>query len=71
MDSTIYFEVFVHIGILFGDLLRNDIVGHIAGTKAEVSTGPQVSPPKLLLQVRELRQQVVRPFGLSATAAGG
>jgi len=52
MDSTIYFEVFVHIRILFGDVLRNDVVGHVAGTAAEVSACPQVSSPKLLLQMR-------------------
>ena len=59
MDSTIYFEVFVHIRILFGDVLRNDVVGHVSGTAAEVSACPQVSSPKLLLQMRELRQQVM------------
>ncbi len=60
MGSTIYFEVLVLIDILLGDVLRNDVVGYVAGTAAEVSSGPQVSSPELLLQMRELRQQMVR-----------
>ena len=31
-DSTIYFEILVLIDILLGDVLRNDVVSHVAGT---------------------------------------
>jgi hypothetical protein len=55
MDLTIYFEVFIDVCILFGDVLRNDVVGHVAGTTAKVSASPQVSSPELLLQVWKLR----------------
>ncbi len=64
MGSTIYFEVFVLIDILLGNVLRNHVVGHVAGTAAEAAPGPQVSSPELFLQMRELRQQMVRCFGL-------
>ena len=65
MGSTIYFEVFVLIDILLGDILRDDVVGHVAGTAAEISSGPQMSSPELLLQMRELRKQMVRCSALS------
>ena len=59
MDSTIYFEVFILIDILLGDVFCDDVIRHIAGTAAEVASRPQVSSPKLFLQVRKLGQQVV------------
>jgi hypothetical protein len=71
MDSTIYFEVFVLVDVLLGDVFCDHVVGHVAGTAAEISSRPQVSSPELLLQVRELRQQVVRRSALSATALTG
>ena len=64
MDSTICFEVLVHVRVLLGYVLRNHVVGHVAGATAEISAGPQVSAPKLLLQARKLRQQVVRSSAL-------
>src|SRR5215831_6058608 len=64
MDSTIYSEILVLIDILFRDVLRNYLVRYIAGTTAEVSSGPHVPSPELLFNVRKLRHQVVRrlPF---------
>jgi hypothetical protein len=38
----------------------DDIVCHVAGATAKVATRPQVASPKLLLQMRELGQQVMR-----------
>jgi hypothetical protein len=60
MGSTMYFEVLVLVDVLFGDVLRNDVIGHGAGTAAEVSSGPQVSSPELLLKMRGLHKQMVR-----------
>jgi hypothetical protein len=70
MDSTIYFEVFVLVNVLFGKVFCDYIVGHVTGTATKVAARPQVSSPKLLLQMRKLRQQMMR-YGLSATAAIG
>src|ERR1700685_2596355 len=64
MDSTIYFEVFVLIRVLVSNVLRDDIIRHVARTVAEVTAGPQVPPPKLLFQMRELGQQMVRGSAL-------
>src|SRR5580658_4884925 len=64
MGSTIYFEVFVLIDILLGDVLCDYIVRHVAGTAAEIASRPQVAYPKLLLQVRKLSQKVVRRTAL-------
>src|SRR5712692_588619 len=47
MDSTIYSKVFVLINILIGNVLRNHLVGDVAGTAAEVPPGPQVPSPEL------------------------
>ena len=33
MDSTIYFEVFVLVGILLGYVLRDHVVSHVASQK--------------------------------------
>ena len=52
MDLTIYFEVFVSILILLGDIFRDHVVRHITRTAAEVASRPQVPSPKLLLQMR-------------------
>ena len=60
MDSTIYSEIFVLIDILFRDVLGNYLVRYIAGTAAEVPSGPHGSSAELLLNVRKLRHQVVR-----------
>jgi hypothetical protein len=37
MDSTIYFEVFVLVDILLGDVFCDDIVCNVAGTAAEIA----------------------------------
>src|SRR5260370_20321452 len=60
MDSTIYFEVLVLVRILLSYVLRDYVVGDVAGTTAEVAARPQMPTPELLLQVRELGQQMVR-----------
>jgi hypothetical protein len=64
MDSTIYFEIFVLVNVLFGDVLCYYFVGPVARTAAEIASRPQMPPPKLLFQVRKLGQQMVRrtPF---------
>jgi hypothetical protein len=50
MASTIYFEVFVLIDILLGDVFCDDIVRDITRTTAEVASCPQMSSPELFLQ---------------------
>ena len=60
MASTIYFEVFVNVRILFSNVLRYDFVGHVAGAAAEISASPEMPAPKLFLQVWKLSQQVMR-----------
>src|SRR6202051_4401388 len=64
MDSTIYFEVFVLIDILLGDVLCDYVVCHVAGTTAEIVSRPQVASAKLLLQVRKLSEKVGRRTAL-------
>src|SRR5437016_1672248 len=59
MASTIYSEIFILIDILISYILRNHLVRHIARTAAEVAARPQVPPPKLLLDVRKFRHQMV------------
>jgi hypothetical protein len=54
MDLTIYSKVFVLVLVLIRYVLSYDLVGHIAGTTAEVSSRPEMPPPKLFLQVRKL-----------------
>jgi len=44
MDLTIYFEVFIDVCILFGDVLRNDVVGHVAGTTAKYPRAHRCRP---------------------------
>ncbi len=46
MDLTIYFEVFVSILILLGDIFRDDIVGNVAGTAAEIASAPTGGGPR-------------------------
>jgi len=60
MGSTIYSEVFVWCRVLIGEVLGNDFVRDVAGTATEVASCPQMPAPELLLQMRELRQQVMR-----------
>src|SRR5580704_3893824 len=60
MGSTIYSEVFVWCRVLIGDVLGNDLVRDVAGTATEVPSRPQVPAPKLLLQMRKFRQQMMR-----------
>src|ERR1700688_4372236 len=46
MDSTIYFEVFVLIDVLVGDVFCNHIVRHVTGTATvmiDTSCWPQMS----------------------------
>jgi hypothetical protein len=64
MDSTICQEIRIPIGILFGNILGNHLIGDIARTAAEISSCPQAPSPELFLQMRILRQQMVcrRPF---------
>ena len=64
MDSTIYSEIFVLIHILLGYVFRDYLIADVSRAAAEVSPRPKVSAPELLLQMRKLRQQVVRclPF---------
>src|SRR5580658_8146526 len=64
MDSTIYFEVFILIDVLFSYVLRDHVVRDVSRTTAEVATRPQVPSPELLLQVRELGQQMMRRSAL-------
>jgi hypothetical protein len=54
MDSTIYSKVLVLFDVLFGNVFGDHLISHIAGTAAEVSPRPQVSSPKLFLQMLEL-----------------
>ncbi len=49
MDLTIYSKVFVLILVPIRYVLGYDLVGHITGTATEVSSSPQMPPPKLLL----------------------
>ena len=62
MASTIYSEIFILIDILISYILRNHLVRHIARTAAELAARPQVPPPKLLLDVRKFRHQMVGRF---------
>ena len=64
MDSTIYFEVFVLIDVLLGDIFGDDVVRHIAGDTAEIASRPQMPSPELLLQVGKFCQKVVRRAAL-------
>ena len=45
-------------------IFRNHLVGHISAATAEISSRPQMSPPKLLLQMRKLPHQLVRRLPL-------
>ncbi len=60
MDSTIYSEIFVRRRVLIGDVLGDDLVRNVAGTATEVASCPQMPAPELRLQMRKLRQQVMR-----------
>jgi hypothetical protein len=60
MDLTIYFEVLVLIDVLLGNVFRDHIVRYVTAAAAEVASRPQVASPKLLLQMWELGQQMVR-----------
>jgi hypothetical protein len=60
MASTIYSEILILVDILFRYVFGNHFVRHIPAAAAEVSSGPQVPSPKLLLDVLEFRHQVVR-----------
>src|ERR1700730_3627273 len=64
MDLTIYSEILILIHVLLSYIFRDHLIGDIAGTATEVSAGPQVPAPELLLQVRELCQQVMRRLSL-------
>jgi len=50
--------------VLIGDVLFDDFIGDVARADAEVAARPQMSPPELLLQMRELVQQFVRTLPL-------
>jgi len=41
-----------------------DLIGHVPATTAEISPRPQMASPKLLLQMREIPQQLVRRLPL-------
>ena len=60
MDLTIYFEIFVLLDVLFGNVFRDHLVRHIPRATAEISPCPQMPAPELFLQVRILRQQLMR-----------
>src|SRR3984893_1920103 len=64
MDLPSYSEILILIHVLLSYIFRDHLIGDIAGTATEVSAGPQVPAPELLLQVRELCQQVMRRLSL-------
>src|SRR5881227_40176 len=64
MGSTIYTEVFVLALVLISNVLGNNFIGYIPRTATEIAARPQVPSPKLLLQVRKLRQQMMGCFAL-------
>src|SRR3954468_11446339 len=64
MGSTIYTEVFVLALVLISNVLGNNFIGYIPRTAAEIAARPQVPSPKLLLQVRKFRQQMMGCFAL-------
>lgn len=45
-------------------VFRYHLIGHIAATAAEIPPCPQMSPPKLLVQMRKFPQQLVRRLSL-------
>src|SRR3954470_4775457 len=64
MGSTIYTEVFVLALVLISNVLGNNFIGYIPRTATEIAARPQVPSPKLLLQVRKVRQQMMGCFAL-------
>src|SRR5206468_10078386 len=64
MGSTIYTEVFVLALVLISHVLSNNFIGYIPRTATEIVARPQVPSPKLLLQVRKFRQQMMGCFAL-------
>src|SRR3954447_24830750 len=64
MGSTIYTEVFVVALVLVSNVLGNNLIGYIPRTATEIAARPQVPSPKLLLQVRKFRQQMMGCFTL-------
>src|SRR5436305_10958202 len=64
MGSTIYTEVFVLALVLISNVLGNNFIGYIPKTATEIAGRPQVPSPRLLLQVRKFRQQIMDCFAL-------
>ena len=64
MALTIYFEIIVSIMTLVRYVLGYHFVGHVAAAATKIPSCPQVASPKLLLQVRELTQHLVRTLSL-------
>jgi hypothetical protein len=46
MALTIYSEILILIHVLVSYILRDHLIGDIAGTATEVSAGPQVPAPE-------------------------
>jgi len=51
---------------LLFDVLLDDFVRDVARTHAEVAARPQVPPPELLREVRELTHHLVRRLALES-----
>src|SRR5512141_956544 len=64
MALTIYFEIIVSIMTLVRYVLGYHFVGHVAAAATKIPSCPQVASPKLLLQMRELAQHLVRTLPL-------
>lgn len=45
-------------------IFRDHLIGHVAAAATKIPPRPHVAPPKLLLQMRELPQQLVRRLPL-------
>ena len=78
MKLILNLEILVGLGRflpLGGDVLQNHFVRHIAAARCKVFSGPQMPPPKLPTQMRELHQQLVTglppasPYSPTDTAA--
>jgi hypothetical protein len=62
MKLILNLEILVGLGwflSLCRDVLQNHFVRYITAARCKVSSGPQMPPPKLPTQVRELHQQLV------------
>lgn len=64
MALTIYFEIIVSIMTLVRYVLGYHFVGHVAAAATKIPSCPHVASPKLLLQMRELAQHLVRTLPL-------